>query len=67
MAEFLIEILSEEIPARMQLRAMDDLKKMMGDELKAKGLSFTNLNTFVTPRRLVGVVIRFSRSHDRNR
>jgi glycyl-tRNA synthetase beta chain len=56
MAEFLTEILSEEIPARMQLRAMDDLKKLMGDELKVRGLAFTTLETFVTPRRLVVVV-----------
>jgi glycyl-tRNA synthetase beta chain len=56
MAEFLFEILSEEIPARMQLRAMEDLKKLMGEELQARGLTFSNLDTYVTPRRLVAVV-----------
>ncbi|MBX9804382.1 MAG: glycine--tRNA ligase subunit beta [Alphaproteobacteria bacterium] len=56
MAEFFLEIFSEEIPARMQLRASDDLKKILEDELKARGLTFSGIETFVTPRRLVGVV-----------
>jgi glycyl-tRNA synthetase beta chain len=56
MAEFLIEILSEEIPARMQLRAADDLKKLLGDDLQARGLTFASVDTFVTPRRLIAVV-----------
>lgn len=56
MAEFLMEIFTEEIPARMQLRAADDLKKMMGDDLLARGLPFSTLNTYVTPQRLVAVI-----------
>jgi len=56
MAEFLLEIFSEEIPARMQLRAADDLKKILGDDLKNRGLSFSHVDTYVTPRRLVAVV-----------
>lgn len=56
MAEFLLEIFTEEIPARMQLRAAEDLKKMLGDDLKNRGLSFSHVDTYVTPRRLVAVV-----------
>lgn len=55
MAELLIEILSEEIPARMQARAAGDLKRLMGEGLKKAGLVFDNARTFVTPRRLVFV------------
>ncbi len=55
MAEFLMEIFSEEIPARMQLRSAENLKKLMEDEFQARGLSFSNLDTYVTPRRLVAV------------
>ncbi len=40
MAEFLLELLSEEIPARMQARAADDLKRLVCDGLKAAGLAF---------------------------
>ena len=56
MAELLLELLSEEIPARMQARASDDLKRLVGDGLKAAGLSFTGARAFVTPRRLALVV-----------
>ncbi len=55
MAELLLEILSEEIPARMQARASDDLKRLICDGLKAAGLAFENPRTFVTPRRMVFV------------
>ena len=40
MAELLLELLSEEIPARMQARAADDLKRLVSDGLKAAGLEF---------------------------
>jgi glycyl-tRNA synthetase beta chain len=56
MAELLLEILSEEIPARMQTRAAEDLKRLVGDGLKAAGLSFTQARSFATPRRLALVV-----------
>src|SRR6201991_1241405 len=56
MAELLLEILSEEIPARMQTRAAEDLKRLMTDGLKAAGLAFTEARAFVTPRRLALVV-----------
>jgi glycyl-tRNA synthetase beta chain len=56
MAEFLLELLSEEIPARMQTRAADDLKRLVTDGLKAAGLTFTQARAFATPRRLALVV-----------
>lgn len=56
MAEFLLELFSEEIPARMQARAADDLKRIFVDGLKAAGLSFSDATAYVTPRRLTLVV-----------
>jgi glycyl-tRNA synthetase beta chain len=56
MAEFLIEIFSEEVPARMQIRAAEDFKKLMEGELQTRGLSFSDVDTYVTPRRLTAVV-----------
>src|SRR5258708_32183771 len=56
MAELLLELLSEEIPARMQARAADDLKRLVCDGLKATGLAFGDARAFVTPRRLALVV-----------
>ena len=56
MAELLLEILSEEIPARMQRRAADDLKRLVTDKLKDAGLEFTSAGAYVTPRRLALVV-----------
>ena len=56
MAELLLELLSEEIPARMQARAADDLKRLVGDGLKAAGLEFNDARAFATPRRLTLVV-----------
>ena len=56
MAELLIELLSEEIPARMQARAAADFKKLVEDALKEAHLSYANAESFVTPRRLVLVV-----------
>jgi glycyl-tRNA synthetase beta chain len=56
MAELLLEILSEEIPARMQARAADDLKRLVCDGLKEAGLEFTEAEVFATPRRLALVV-----------
>ena len=56
MAELLLEILSEEIPARMQARAAEDLKRLVTDGLKSAGLEFENAAAYVTPRRLALVV-----------
>ncbi|MDX1574674.1 MAG: glycine--tRNA ligase subunit beta [Kiloniellales bacterium] len=56
MPELLLEILSEEIPARMQAKAAVDLKRLVCDRVKAAGLTFTGAAAFVTPRRLALVV-----------
>jgi len=56
MAELLIELFSEEIPARMQKRAASDLSGLVCDGLKDAGLDFENVRSFVTPRRLVLVL-----------
>ena len=52
MAELLLELRSEEIPARMQARAAEDLRRLVCDGLKAAGLAFTDAKAFATPRRL---------------
>ncbi len=56
MAELFLELLSEEIPARMQARASEDLKRLVCDGLKAAGLAFTDAKAFATPRRLALVI-----------
>jgi len=56
MAELLIELSSEEIPARMQTRAAEDLERLIGDRLKDAGLTFGTVRSFATPRRLAAVV-----------
>lgn len=56
MPELLLEILSEEIPARMQKRAADDLKRLVCDGLKGAGLEFSSAEAFATPRRLALVI-----------
>jgi glycyl-tRNA synthetase beta chain len=56
MAELLVELLSEEIPARMQTRAAEDLKRLICDGLKSAGLAFKDARAFATPRRLALVV-----------
>ena len=52
MAQLLLELFSEEIPARMQARAAEDLQRLVSDGLKAAGLPFDAAKCFVTPRRL---------------
>jgi glycyl-tRNA synthetase beta chain len=52
MADLLLELFSEEIPARMQARAAEDLKKLVTDQLVAQGFLYEGARTFVTPRRL---------------
>ncbi|MBN9496356.1 MAG: glycine--tRNA ligase subunit beta [Alphaproteobacteria bacterium] len=56
MSELLLELFSEEIPARMQARAAEDLKRLATERLTASGLTFTRADVFVTPRRLALVV-----------
>src|SRR3954470_14589969 len=52
MPDLLLELFSEEIPARMQAKAADDLKKMVTDRLVDAGLVYEGARAFVTPRRL---------------
>ncbi len=56
MSELLLELFSEEIPARMQKRASEDLSKLVSDALKAAGVESTNARAFATPRRLTLVI-----------
>ena len=56
MAELLLELLSEEIPARMQARAREDLARLLGQALGQAGLEYKAIRTFATPRRLTAVV-----------
>jgi glycyl-tRNA synthetase beta chain len=56
MSEFLLEILSEEIPARMQKRAAEDLKRLVTEGLKKANLEFTSAESYATPRRLALVI-----------
>jgi glycyl-tRNA synthetase beta chain len=52
MPELLLELFSEEIPARFQRKAADDLKKAVTDALVEAGLVYEGAKAFVTPRRL---------------
>ncbi|QBY00932.1 glycine--tRNA ligase subunit beta [Rhodophyticola sp. CCM32] len=53
MPDLLVELFSEEIPARMQRRAAEDLKKLVTDGLVEAGLTYESAGAFSTPRRLV--------------
>ncbi len=53
MPDLLIELFSEEIPARMQSRAREDLRKLVTDGLVEAGLTYASAGAFSTPRRLV--------------
>ncbi|MBN9042354.1 MAG: glycine--tRNA ligase subunit beta [Rhizobiales bacterium 62-47] len=52
MPDLLLELFSEEIPARMQAKAADDLRKLVTDKLVAEGLVYDGVKAFATPRRL---------------
>ena len=56
MTDFLLELRCEEIPARMQLKASDDLARLFTDELAKAGLKPSAIESFVTPRRLALIV-----------
>jgi glycyl-tRNA synthetase beta chain len=62
MPDLLLELFSEEIPARMQARAAEDLRKAVTDRLVNAGLVYEGAKAFVTPRRLAlavhGVPVR---------
>ena len=52
MPDLLLELFSEEIPARMQRRAAEDLKKLVTDALVERGFLYEGAKAFATPRRL---------------
>src|SRR5262249_24333180 len=60
--DFLLELFSEQIPARMQARAAEDLRKLVTEALVSAGLLYEGAKAFVTPRRLAlavkGVPVR---------
>jgi glycyl-tRNA synthetase beta chain len=62
MPDLLLEFFSEEIPARMQARAAEDLKRLVTDALVEAGLTYDGATAFATPRRLTlavaGVPVR---------
>jgi len=62
MPDLLLELFSEEIPARMQAQAAEDLRKAVTDRLVDAGLTYDGAKAFVTPRRLAlsvhGVPVR---------
>src|SRR6202050_3391585 len=62
MPDLLLELFSEEIPARMQARAAEDLRKAVTDRLVDAGLVYEGAKAFVTPRRVTlavaGVAVR---------
>src|SRR6185369_16016236 len=51
-ADFLLELLSEEIPARMQAKARNDLSRLFAEALAKAGLGHEGITTYSTPRRL---------------
>ena len=56
MPQLVLELFSEEIPARMQPGACDDLKRLVSEAIEAAGLSFDKLAAYATPRRIALVV-----------
>ena len=57
MPDLLLELFSEEIPARMQRRAAEDLKKLVTDALVERGFLYEGAQAFATPRRLALAVM----------
>lgn len=59
--ELLLEFFSEEIPARLQKKAMSDAKEIFAKILKNHGAQFSEVETFISPRRLTIKVSYLSR------
>ncbi|MDP8913782.1 MAG: glycine--tRNA ligase subunit beta [Pseudomonadota bacterium] len=58
MPDFLLELLSEEIPARIQAKACQDLARLFAEQLAAAGLEAEGIETYATPRRLALIARR---------
>jgi len=56
MSEFLLEILSEEIPARMQAGAREQLEQALRGGLEKSDIPFSSLHVFITPRRMTAIL-----------
>ncbi|MCE3233230.1 MAG: glycine--tRNA ligase subunit beta [Rickettsiaceae bacterium] len=56
MAELLLELFSEEIPAGLQIRAMEEFKTIIGEKLAGEGLEYKAINSYASPRRLAIVI-----------
>ncbi|MBI1980613.1 MAG: glycine--tRNA ligase subunit beta [Methylocystis sp.] len=57
MSDLLLELFSEEIPARMQRQAADDLKRLVTTALVDRGLTYEGAAAYATPRRLALQVV----------
>ena len=57
MRELLIELLSEEIPSRMQEAARGNLRSIITEGLMTAGLNYESTTSYCTPRRLVLVIL----------
>ena len=57
MTDFLLELRSEEIPARMQAGARADLEKLFRAEMQAAGVAVGEVTVWSTPRRLTSVKV----------
>ena len=55
MAEFFLELFSEEIPPKLQANAREKIKFLFENQLKKKNIKFSNSKSFSTPKRLVFV------------
>ena len=56
MTDFLLELRSEEIPARMQVKAGEDLVRLFEDRLRSLGVAWDKTEVYATPRRLALIV-----------
>ncbi len=65
MSDFLLELLSEEIPARMQEKASADLARLFAAEIGKAGLKAVAIETFATPRRLALIARGLPLARDR--
>ncbi len=64
MSDFLLELCSEEIPARMQPRAKEDLARLFTEEMARAGITVDHVETFATPRRLALIARGLPRETD---